>query len=344
MAKLSFPLWTLTALTALCSQQTFTIVGAFQSNPRVSVASCVDKRSHQLFRSPSPVRPRTTTSRNAFSTDASAIFADVDAFYQNYPYFAAFLTCGAKSSLADFLMQRRTMAQEAEELSSLLSEDDEPSAFDLANDDDDDDGGVTTALLLEEDADPFVVVEDRTTSSIDYAQNFALILYGGVGVGLYSEFIYNHVYPVLFGTGTSLEIVCLKVAFDNLVFAPVLCIPLAYLAKAVVKGGSLSDGFDRYVDDVRNHGLLNKYWMLWFPAQFVTFGLIPPRWRIVFVTAVSFVWALILAAVSGRKVAELDALLDDPDECVLDLDAMSCMSDGSSLSSSSSSKRDAMDG
>ncbi|CAK0897868.1 unnamed protein product [Prorocentrum cordatum] len=64
--------------------------------------------------------------------------------------------------------------------------------------------------------------------------------------------------------------------------------------KAVVFGQGPRAGLSEYLSDVREQGLLQRYWMVWLPAQCVTFGLVPEHLRIAFVAAISFFWLMIL--------------------------------------------------
>jgi hypothetical protein len=53
-----------------------------------------------------------------------------------------------------------------------------------------------------------------------------------------------------------------------------------------------------YYDHVTTRGLLTTYWSIWIPAQFATFGFVPPHLRVLFVAAVSFFWVTKLSAIS----------------------------------------------
>ena len=46
--------------------------------------------------------------------------------------------------------------------------------------------------------------------------------------------------------------------------------------------------------------LLTKYWLLWTPVQFATFGVVPPQYRIAFIAVVSFFWLIVLSTISSR--------------------------------------------
>ena len=122
-----------------------------------------------------------------------------------------------------------------------------------------------------------------------------------------SSEVYNHVlfcmlpmsHGILFGIGEDVTTVASKVLFDQLVLTPFLCLPAAYLFKAVAFSYPVREGLRRYVADARRD-LLLKYWALWTPVQCLTFGVIAPQWRIPFIALVSFFWLVILSSISSR--------------------------------------------
>lgn len=135
---------------------------------------------------------------------------------------------------------------------------------------------------------------------LDFKRNLAFVLYGGLYQGCCQEFIYNNIFPAWFGTGISTKTVLTKVLFDLGVLTPLLCLPLAYLVKALIFQYTFKEGIRLYLEDVSEHGLLRKYWMIWFPVQCLTFGVVPQHYRIAFIALISFFWLIILSSISGR--------------------------------------------
>jgi len=128
-------------------------------------------------------------------------------------------------------------------------------------------------------------------------------LYGGFYQGCAQYFIFNVCYPVWFGEGQDLLTISEKVLFDQFVLTPFLCLPIAYLIKALTLNADLPAGMRRYVEDAGND-LLVKYWLLWGPVQCVTFGVVPAHWRVPFIALVSFFWLIVLSSISSRRDAE----------------------------------------
>ena len=77
--------------------------------------------------------------------------------------------------------------------------------------------------------------------------------------GITLEYLYNHVYDVMFGKGSNFRTVAVKVAFDMFVQATLITLPVAYLAKAAIYRYSPKEAMRRYRDDVMNHGLFTKW-------------------------------------------------------------------------------------
>lgn len=146
--------------------------------------------------------------------------------------------------------------------------------------------------------------DDKTKEQVELERNVAFILYGGIYQGMAQYYIYNVLFPLWFGTGQDFLSVTTKVAFDLIVISPFLCLPIAYLTKAVIYGTSLSDGLNKYINDLKYEGLLQSYYSIWLPVQFCTFGLVPEHLRIAFIAMVSFFWLIILSTISSRGVQE----------------------------------------
>lgn len=136
-------------------------------------------------------------------------------------------------------------------------------------------------------------------------RNFAFIIYAGSYSGCVQYFMYNTLFPVWFGQGSDLVTVLCKVMYDLLVLAPIVCLPCAYLTRAVIFNGpsleSLQDGLSSYKYDVDHDKLLEKYWMFWGPVQFFTFSVIPVHLRMVFISIASFFWMVILSGIMGKE-------------------------------------------
>lgn len=217
------------------------------------------------------------------ATKMTSVVQGVDAFYQTQPFFSAFLTCGAKASAADYLAQTSQNSVAEEEVT---------------------DPDTTQPILQlqskeEADAEAEADVEDFQKD-----RNLAFIIYGGLYTGITQEYIYNTIFPMLFGTGTDLRTVATEVIFDQCIVSTTLCLPIAYLVKAIVFGYPIQEGFRRYINDIRYNGLLFKFWSIWIPVQCLTFSVVPEHLRIVFIAFVSFFWLILLSTISSQTAEE----------------------------------------
>jgi protein Mpv17 len=212
-------------------------------------------------------RPSPATKESILSLRAGASFLPstgrIGIFFKTYPFVAAFITCGIKAALADFVAQR------ADTKDNNVSSD------------------ATTQPT-------------KKKSSFNFKRNLAFLLYGGAYQGCFQEYIFNTVYPIFFGAGTDPATAIKKVAFNMLVDSPLLCLPAAYLTKAAILRYSFKDAMSRYVNDIKTNGLLTKYWALWTPVMCLTFTIVPEHFRITFVACVSFFWLIILSTISAR--------------------------------------------
>eukprot|EP00542_Grammatophora_oceanica_P022776 CAMPEP_0194026644 /NCGR_PEP_ID=MMETSP0009_2-20130614/954_1 /TAXON_ID=210454 /ORGANISM="Grammatophora oceanica, Strain CCMP 410" /LENGTH=195 /DNA_ID=CAMNT_0038665461 /DNA_START=232 /DNA_END=819 /DNA_ORIENTATION=- len=142
-------------------------------------------------------------------------------------------------------------------------------------------------------------------TKIDIPRNMAFLLYGGLYQGCVQEFIYNNVFPTVFGTDVTPITVLEQVAVDLLGLTPFLCLPVAYLVKAGIHHEqTLQEGLEKYVSHVEQEGLLFKYWAVWLPVQTLTFSVIPHHFRIAFIAVASFFWLMILSTISATETKE----------------------------------------
>lgn len=250
------------------------------------------------------------TSRTA-SKLRSVSLEQVSDFYQNFPIQSAVLTCGVKASVADTIAQVKPQIEENNQKNKELDQSKhffpKPSSL-------------TTSKLQPARSsfdDNKISSDGIVIGTIDWEarRNLAYVLYGGIFVGLMSQVEYNCVFPFLFGTEKTVPITIAKVFFDNLLVAPTVWLPPAYFIKAWVyssaeenpgdqnnNGGIriLKEGLDKYLVDVRENNLLWQYWAIWFPAQSVSFSVIPDHLRVAFMASISFFWFILFSSVSSQ--------------------------------------------
>jgi len=240
----------------------------YLSNPDLSQRSLYPTTTPQLFRKDSSIvkgRRKKNTKLQSSSAFTGPL-ALVNTLWRNHPYAAAALICGVKASAADLFAQGRQIQKE------------EDIDLDFAE---------------------IVNIGEKA----DFRRNIAYIIYGALYQGVAQEYIYNHLYPLMFGAGRDFRTIICKVSFDLLVQAPFLTLPIAYASNALIYRYSLKKGFRRYLNDIKKHGLLVKFFALWGPVQTITFRFIPQHLRISFIAFVSFFWLIILYCIVARPKA-----------------------------------------
>jgi len=107
----------------------------------------------------------------------------------------------------------------------------------------------------------FSTLSTNSSSWIDdleFRRNIAYIIYGGIFIGALCHYEYDVLFPILFGTEHNLVTSIKEVLFDNFVTAPIVWLPPAYFVKAVMYNYSLTEGLNRYINDITKNGLLKK--------------------------------------------------------------------------------------
>lgn len=211
---------------------------------------------------------------------------------------ASFVVCSAKASAADLLAQQQGQTTNEESFSaSDHQEEDEPLS------------SSPFSFLLKSKPQQLATEEvgsSNLTDSVDIPRNIGFLLYGGLYTGMAQNFIFTQLYPALFHDDDALILLIKTVALDNFVIGPLVCLPVAYAFKAAVASERFStqviqEGWTRYATDVLERGLLTKYWSIWVPVQFLTFGVVPSHFRVAFVAFVSFFWLALLSVVSSEE-------------------------------------------
>ena len=211
----------------------------------------------------------------------ASLLTGIDIFFQNSPYTAAALVCGFKASAADGVAQFQEWKEMRKQREEMMMDKNELLMY-VSN--------------INNDASDSI--EDEGT--VDVRRNVAFITYGALYQGLTQEFIYNHVYPIWFGTGTDFVTVFDKVAFSLLVQTTLLTLPSLYIIKSLIEQTSITTAFDKYRNDIRNQQLLQKFYLLWGPVLTLTFSVIPEQYRVTFIAAISFFWLIILSGISNN--------------------------------------------
>ena len=197
-------------------------------------------------------------------------------FFIAYPYAAAFIICAFKASAADCVAQVNTRSSQVYQ-SELKTR-----------------GGE-------------VAIRRKTflpNFKFNLKRNLAFLAYGGLYQGICQEFIYNNLFTSLFGASTKITTAGMKVLFDMFAIQPLVALPIAYLIKAVVFKYSFAEAIGKYLIDIKQNSLLQKCWMIWGPAMFISFSFVPKHFRISFMASVSFFWLILFSSLQSKTVTD----------------------------------------
>ncbi|KAL7543898.1 hypothetical protein ACHAXR_013421 [Thalassiosira sp. AJA248-18] len=176
--------------------------------------------------------------------------------------------------------------------------------------------GFLTASTKAGIADSLAQYRDVCTTKFNIKRNLAMVMYSGTILGMTCEIMYNRLFPIIFGLTPGVErtvFMCAKMTlFDGFINAPLIWLPPAYIAQAIVYRYPIREAIQKYVTDVKENGLLKKYWSLWLPMSMINFCFVPDHFRVAFVASISFFWMIILSIVANNSTDQ------DPDSCPLE--------------------------
>ena len=147
-----------------------------------------------------------------------------------------------------------------------------------------------------------------------------MVLYSGSVLGLLCSLMYNRIFPLIFGGGgdTNPLVLAIKMTlFDGFINAPLIWLPPAYIAQAIIYRYPKREAIEKYITDVRENGLLKKYWSLWLPASLANFLFVPPHFRVAFVAGVSFFWMIVLSLVANKTDQDVESCPVEPEPRLL---------------------------
>mmetsp|Transcript_7365 Transcript_7365/g.11640 ORF Transcript_7365/g.11640 Transcript_7365/m.11640 type:complete len:291 (-) Transcript_7365:153-1025(-) len=168
-------------------------------------------------------------------------------------------------------------------------------------------------------ADSLAQYRDVCTTKFDIRRNFAMVMYSGTVLGITCEIMYNRIFPLIFGMASGEQGLARAIKmtlFDGFINAPIIWLPPAYIAQALVYRYPKRKAIRKYVSDVKENGLLTKYWSVWLPASLINFCFVPPHFRILFVASISFFWMIVLSVVANND-QEVESCPLEPEPSML---------------------------
>lgn len=220
--------------------------------------------------------------------DGSTTLSTLNHFYETQPYLSAFVTCSVKASAADLIAQTRQGLLWSDTASNYGGTSNPVRSLTT----------MTTTTTSQGETGKAMVVN----RNINVVRNLGFLLYGGLYQGMVQYYLYNVLFPKIFGLNVTFASVVGQVTVDMLLLTPFLCLPVAYIVKASINSDeTIMEALENYVLHVQTQGLLTKYWTIWIPVQCLTFGVIPIHLRIPFIALISFFWLMILSTISAKR-------------------------------------------
>ena len=162
-------------------------------------------------------------------------------------------------------------------------------------------GACTTATVKTSAADLCVqtVIEGRSLDEIDRQRLATFSVFGFVWMGAGQYVLYCRVFEALLPARTVLHSAG-KMALDQFCHVPLLFLPVFYSVDAWLRGEGLEHVRQKYEREA--WATLKVNWVIWVPASFVSFAIVPLHWRIPYVSAVSFVSTWVFSVLQARVV------------------------------------------
>ena len=260
----------------------------FRRRPFTSTISRATLRQSPIINVPRGGASYSSSSSTALNFVDTAV-ATIDVFFRTAPYTAAFVTCCIQSSAADLLAQLNAARQT--QLSAVASNSKKDGTSTS--------GGQRAMAQFRAGGIGAAAVQRISffRSIFNVKRNLSFLIYGGFYLGCAFEWLYNTIYPKLFGTDITLQSVMGKVVLDIFILAPLVTLPVSYVIKAVVCRTSIRQEMQSYWKDVTEQHLLSKYCALYGPVTAVAFTVVPAHYRVSFFAIMDFFWLLAFSSI-----------------------------------------------
>jgi hypothetical protein len=157
---------------------------------------------------------------------------------------------------------------------------------------------ITTAKTVAADLTVQLAVEQRPW---DEQRTALFAAFGCIYQGGFQYAVVNRVLEPLF-PGKSARNILLKIVGMNFVSDPFFFLPTFYIFRAAVEQKKIDD---RTVVTALVNYRTNcvqdwcNSWMVWFPGHAVTYGVMPPAWRLPWMSILSFGYVMLLSFTRG---------------------------------------------
>ena len=152
-------------------------------------------------------------------------------------------------------------------------------------------------------ADYLVQMVVEQNKEVDQTRLATFLLFGGGYQGCFQYFVFNTWFERLF-PGKALVPTVQKILAANIIADPVFFFPTFYtlkegLAQKRVDLGTVRVALSKYYDNCLEDW--KNTWAVWLPGHAVTYGLMPPHLRMVWIASVSFGYLSLLSFTRGAR-------------------------------------------
>ena len=216
-----------------------------------------------------------------------------------YPLMTNSMTCAFIATSGDFLCQYVSFYRRKGAAAAAAAATSEDTRFTHPNQQHDQQHRQdTTSFFDSKYSQPQQLRDGTTVSNRDtitdqdasfQADSIRLARFGSMGFFLVAPSVYLwfkalHVYV----PGTSTWAVTKRVLYDQLLYSPIFE-PTLVLSLMAMEGRSTQHMMD-FLTNGKASALVVANWVLWFPAQFINFALVPFKYQVLFSNLVSVIW------------------------------------------------------
>mmetsp|Transcript_5969 Transcript_5969/g.9508 ORF Transcript_5969/g.9508 Transcript_5969/m.9508 type:complete len:197 (-) Transcript_5969:23-613(-) len=153
----------------------------------------------------------------------------------------------------------------------------------------------STCLLKGSISDSFTQTKLEQNEQFDFKRNSRFAIWSASYCGCVQHFLYNVLYPRMFPSVGWIATIC-AVAVDTGLHGPLCYLPVYYMSKSVMTGGTVKNGWQEYFEN--KWSILTAYWKVWTPTVIVMMRWIPPELRVLTLSGVSLFWLVLLSYIA----------------------------------------------
>jgi protein Mpv17 len=152
-----------------------------------------------------------------------------------------------------------------------------------------------------------VKIEGKVDDGIDWRRTFNFTMMNLLLMGPAGHFWYGFLMTRFQSTGlvTTLQ----RVVLDQLVFGPLVALPVMFAVVAILNGKP-ETAIPKIQADWKPTVLAN--WAVWIPAQFINFKFVPAQFQVLFANMIGLGWNIYLSGTMAKELPSSESITDVP--------------------------------